>query len=67
MSHIRDQCNVDAKCEALECSSYYFKSFKITVKASEKEKLLSATTWPKGVIINNYFKPRVAQSHGRSY
>ena len=65
LSHIRDQCNIEAKCEELQCSSNYFKAFKITVKASEKEKLLSASIWPRGVFINNYFKPRVAQSHGR--
>ena len=65
LSHIRDQCNIEAECEALQCSYIYFKVFKITVKASEKDKLLSESTLPTGVFINNYFKPRVAQSPGR--
>ena len=67
LSHIRDQCIVKANFEALQCSSNYFKAFKITVNASEKEKLFSASIWPRGVIINIYFKPRLAQLHGRSY
>ena len=65
LSHIKDQCNINAECEALQCSSRFFKAFKITVKASEKEKLLSASIWPRGVFINNYFKPRVAQTQVR--
>ena len=35
LSHINDQCNTEANCEALPCSSGYFKTLKITVKASE--------------------------------
>ena len=62
LSHIKDQCNINAKCEALQCSSRYSKAFKITVEAFEKEKLLSASIWPRNVFINNYFKPRVAQT-----
>ena len=54
-SHIRDQCNIETKREALQCSSCYFKAFKITVKASEKEKLLSASIWLGGVFINKLF------------
>ena len=65
LSHIRHQSYIGAKCEEFLCSSNCFKVFKITCKASEKEKLLSASTWPRGVLINDYFKPRVAQSHGR--
>ena len=65
LSHIRDQCNNEDKCEALQCSSNYFKAFKISVKASEKEKLISASIWPNCVFFNNYFEPRVVQSHGR--
>ena len=65
LSHIRDQCNIEAKCVALQCSSSYFKAFKITVKTSEKEKILSASIWPRDVFINNYLKPRVTQSHDR--
>ena len=65
LSHINDQCNINAECEALQCSSRFFKTFKLTIKASEKEKLLSASIWPRGVFINNYFKPRVAQEQVR--
>ena len=65
LSHVEDKCNLNAECEALQCSSRYFKAFKLTVKASEKEKLLSASIWPRGVFINNYFKPRVAQTQAR--
>ena len=38
LSHIKEQCNTEAKCEALQSRSIYFKAFKIAVKASEKEK-----------------------------
>ena len=37
--HIREQCNLEAKYEAHQCSSNNFKAFKISVKAAEKEKL----------------------------
>ena len=65
LSYVRDQCIIDAKCEELQCISNYFKAFKITVKVYEKEKLLSGSILPRGVINNYYFKPRVAHSHGR--
>ena len=65
LSHVEDKCNINAECEALQGNSRYFKAFKLTVKASEKEKLLSASIWPRGVFINNYFKPRVAQAQVR--
>ena len=65
VSHIRDPCNIEAKFEELQCSSNFFKAFKITVKAFEKENLLFALIWPRGVFINYYFKPRVAKSHDR--
>ena len=50
LSHIKEQCNIEAKYEALQSRFSYFKAFKITVKASEKEKLLSAWIWPRGVL-----------------
>ena len=65
LSHIRDQCNREAKCDSLQCRSSYLKAFKITVEASKKEKLLFASVWPRDVPNNKYFKPSVAQSHGR--
>ena len=43
LSHIRAQCNIETKCEALACSSSYFKAFKKTVQASETENHLSAS------------------------
>ena len=64
LSHITDQCNTEAKCEELQCSSIYFKAFNITVEASEKEKLYTESIWPRGVFFNYYFKPCVAQTHG---
>ena len=65
LSHITDQCNLEAQYEALQCCSSYFKAFKTKVKASEKEKLISASIWSRDVYINNILKPPVAQSHGR--
>ena len=65
LSHNRDQCNIEAKCEALQSSFSYLKAIKINVKASEKEKLLFASIWPRIVLIDNYFKHRVALSYGR--
>ena len=32
LSHVEDQCNINAECEAIQCSSRYFKAFQITVK-----------------------------------
>ena len=51
LTHIKAQFTIEAKFESLECNSVYFNSFKITVKAFEKEKLLSALIWPRGVLI----------------
>ena len=31
LPHIENQCNINAECEALRCSSRVFKAFKITV------------------------------------
>ena len=64
-AHIRAQFNVEAKCEALESIYSNLKTFKITFKASEKEKLFFASIWTRGVCINKYFNPRVAQSYGK--
>ena len=65
LSQIKAQCNKIAKCEALECNSSYFKEYSITVKVSEKVKLLSASILLKAVFINKYFKHRVSQTYGR--
>ena len=55
----RAQCNLEAKCEALESNASYQKAFELTVRNIEREELLSDSVWPKGVFIKNHFKPRV--------
>ena len=67
LSHIEDQCIINAECEVLQCSSRYSKALKITVEVSEKEELHSASIWLRVVFINNCFKPCVAQTQVRDH
>ena len=46
------------KCEALRSASEWSKSYKLSVKLSDREKILDASFWPEGVFVRKFYRPR---------
>ena len=46
------------KCEMLDSRSEWTKSFKISVDASIRDKLLEAEFWPTGIFVRKFFRPK---------
>ena len=46
------------KCEQLDSKSEWYKSYKISVAADNRDALLDANFWPKGIFVGKYYKPR---------
>ena len=58
-SHCRDSCNVNViECIDLQSKSQYFKSFKINVSLSDRNRLLAPELWPEGIIVKKFFRRR---------
>ena len=51
-------------CVVLQSKVDWYKPFKVTVKAAEREILLSPDLWPQGVFVRKFFNPRSPQSGG---
>ena len=49
-------------CLCVSADQSSIKSFKVTVQASDRDKLLEASLWPENVCVRKYFKPK---NHGR--
>ena len=53
------QHNVNVcKCEPLPTKSQWYKSFKVSTLLHDREKLLSADVWPRGVFVRKFYRPR---------
>ena len=50
------------KCEALVTRSAHSTSFKVTLNASDRIKLLSPDVWPEGIVCRKFYNPRTVQS-----
>ena len=46
------------KCESLNSKSAWYKSYKISVDFSDKDKVLSNDFWPKGIFVRKFYMPR---------
>lgn len=59
---IEDHCkSLDvnpSKVEELKTKSEWYKAFKISVNLSQREKLIDPKSWPVGVYVRKFFKPR---------
>ena len=44
-----------SKCEAIKSLSTTSKSFKVTVRASQRDKLLDANFWPENILVRKFF------------
>lgn len=49
------------KCESLATKSEWSASFKLSVNACEREKLLCADFWPEGMFVRKYFRARASR------
>ena len=57
--YIKDETDVDInKCIALKTRNPNYTSFKISVSLNNRETLLSADVWPKGVFCRKFHSPR---------
>ena len=61
-STITDYCQTQQaqilKCEPLESKSEWYKCYKISVAADNRDVLLDANFWPQGIFVGKYYKPR---------
>ena len=48
------------KIEQLTTRSEWYKAYKISMKATDREKLMLPDSWPQGIFVRKYFKPRKA-------
>lgn len=46
------------KCELLASKNQNSKSFKVTLKLNDRQKLLSSEVWPEGIICRKFYSPR---------
>ena len=61
--YILDEMEISVeKCEALVTKSAYSTSFKVTLNASDRIKLLSPDVWPEGIVCRKFYNPRAVQS-----
>ena len=49
------------KCESLESKSEWSCSFKISVEASERDKLLTGEFWPQGIAVRKFYRAKIRQ------
>ena len=48
------------KIEQLTTRSEWYKAYKISMKATDREKLMLPDSWPQGIFVRKYFKPKKA-------
>ena len=46
------------KCELLQSKSEWYKSFKVSVIADNRDELLKSEFWPKGIFVRKFFRPK---------
>ena len=46
------------KCQLLASKNENSKSFKVTLKLNDRQKLLSSEVWPEGIICRKFYSPR---------
>ena len=63
--NIRDYCSSNGvhikKCETLEGKSEWSCSFKISVEASDRDKLLTGEFWPQGIVVRKFYRAKIRQ------
>ena len=58
---------IDLKgCEPLETKSRWYKSYKISVLLSHRDKLLQPEFWPEGIFVRKFFKARSKQQQNEN-
>ena len=60
-AYCSNNCVLLKKCEDLRSASEWTKSYKISVKLSDKEKIMDAAFWPQGVFVRKFFRSRIRQ------
>ena len=50
------------KVEELTTKSEWYKAYKISMKATDKDKLMLPDSWPQGIFVRRYFKPRTVNN-----
>ena len=50
-----------AKCDDLRNKSPWYKSYKLSMVESERDKLLVPEFWPQGIFVRKFYKPRQRQ------
>ena len=64
---IKSYCNdlgVDLKkVEILQTKSEWYRAFKISVFLSDRDRLMSPETWPKGIFIRKFYKARIGRNN----
>ena len=56
-NYCRDNDVIVKKCESIETKSEWYKSYKISIDASIRDKLLDAEFWPEGIFVRKFFRP----------
>ena len=57
--YIKKEVEVNIKdCVELRSNNKYNKSFKITINRPDRDKLLSSSIWPEGIICRKYYSKR---------
>ena len=61
-SQLTDFCRENGvtlkKCESLNSKSVWYKSYKISVDFSDRDRILSNEFWPKGIFVRKFYMPR---------
>ena len=66
VEEIKNYCSVNEinvkKCETLVTKSEWYRSYKISVDALNRDKLLDAEFWPQGIFVRKFFRPRTGNN-----
>ena len=58
--YIVDETNIRiVKCESLASRNESCRSFKVTLKISDRQRLLSPEVWPEGIICRKFYSKRI--------
>ena len=56
LDYCKRECNITPiDCVQMETRSVYYKSFKLTVSAKDRDGLLASDKWPEGIVVQKFF------------
>ena len=64
MNYIKNNNIAAVNCVALVSKVEWYRPFKVTVKASDRNLLMTPEFWPRGVFIRKFYAPRTAVPSG---